>query len=296
MRIFIVCLFAGSCLLAFAAAADLRVASYNVRNYLEENRMADGVYRKAYPKPESEKDALRQVIRALNADVLALQEIGDIRFVRELQRDLRYDGADYPYIALSHATEDSRGLAVLSKKPFAEIKEVADLKFEYLGRESRVRRGLLEVRFGEGSQQWSLFVLHLKSKFTEYKEDEEAYLFRAREAEAIRKYILSLFPKPDEARFIIAGDFNSGPDERPIRALLHRGKLEIAKWLPAEDSRGEAWTLFYRRGLLYSRVDHMLLSSPLFALVKSSGICDLPEVLKAGDHRPIFVVLDLRNS
>ena len=47
-------------LLTVAASAAITVAAYNVENYTVADRMVDGVYRSAYPKPEKAKSALRQ--------------------------------------------------------------------------------------------------------------------------------------------------------------------------------------------------------------------------------------------
>ena len=58
------------------ASAALTVATYNVENYLLADRLVEGVYREAYPKPETEKAGLRQVIKAINADILTVQEMG----------------------------------------------------------------------------------------------------------------------------------------------------------------------------------------------------------------------------
>src|SRR3954462_10992853 len=63
-------------LFVVAEAETLTVATYNIENYVPADRMTEAGYRKDYPKPESEKQALRTVIRALNADILVLQEMG----------------------------------------------------------------------------------------------------------------------------------------------------------------------------------------------------------------------------
>ena len=67
----------GSLLALLAAHAEtLTIATYNIENYGPANRMTEAGFRKDYPKPEAEKQALRGVIRALNADVIVLQEMG----------------------------------------------------------------------------------------------------------------------------------------------------------------------------------------------------------------------------
>ena len=109
-------------LAAVAARAEtITVATYNVENYVAAGRMVDGAYRPAYPKPEAAKEAMRTVIRALRADVLALQEMGPGRYLEELRRDLRAEGLDYPHLALAEAADADRHVAVLSRLPFRRV-------------------------------------------------------------------------------------------------------------------------------------------------------------------------------
>lgn len=276
---------------AFPAAVSLTVATYNVENYTEENRMVDGTYHADYPKPETEKTALRIVIRHLNADVLALQEIGGPAYLAELQRDLKLDGCDYPYSALVEAADTARHVAVLSKKPFSSIVRHTDLAFKYLGGLEKVKRGLLEVRLAVSGTEWTIFAVHLKSKLTARPDDPDAELERAGEAEAVRDYVLKTFPDPSTARFLILGDCNAGRTERPVRALLERGKTVIAESLPAADSRGEVWTEFWHQEDTYARIDQILVSPGLRPAVVAAHIEDCPETLIASDHRPVVVTL-----
>src|SRR5215217_132853 len=102
-------------LLSIAAlrGETLTVATYNVENYGPADRMTEMGFRKAYPKPEREKEALRAVIRGVNADVLILQEMGDQRHLDELRRDLKTEGLDYPHSALAIAADPDRHVAIL---------------------------------------------------------------------------------------------------------------------------------------------------------------------------------------
>ncbi len=284
------CLFVAT---AFPAAGTLTVATYNVENYTEENRMADGVYHPDYPKPESEKTALRAVIRQLGADVLALQEIGSAAYLAELQRDLKGEGLDYPSAVVLEAEglDPVRHVAVLSRRPFTSVVRHTDLTFKYFGGVEKVKRGLLEVRLAVGGTEWTVFVVHLKSKLTERADDPESALERAGEAEAVRDCVLKIFPNPAQAKFLLVGDCNSSRTERPVRALLERGKTTIAEWLPAADSRGEVWTEFWHQEDTYARIDHILVSPGLRPAVVSARIADGPDTMKASDHRPVVVTL-----
>jgi endonuclease/exonuclease/phosphatase family metal-dependent hydrolase len=280
------------CIFAVARAETLTIATYNIANYNLTDRMAEGVYRPQYPKPESEKAALRQVIRGLGADVLALQEVGGEAFLRELQRDLRREGCDYPFSALLIAGDEPRHVAVLSRRPLVRLERHLDLTFNYLGDRGTVRRGLLEVGVEAGGGPLTLFVVHLKSRYTERADDPQAETWRSAEAVAIRDRILDV-QDPRTARFVVLGDFNASPRDRAMRAMQRRGERVICELVAVEDSRGDRWTHAYRRDDSYSRVDHVLVSPALAASVadQRGHIVDGAAVAAASDHRPVVLTL-----
>ncbi|OAM88005.1 endonuclease/exonuclease/phosphatase family protein [Termitidicoccus mucosus] len=287
-------------------AGTLTVATYNVKNYTLESRMADGEYKKEYPKPESEKDALRAVIKAIGADVLALQEMGPQPFLDELQRDLRSDGVDYPYGIVLDAQDADRHLAVLSKRPFVSVGRHTDLSFSYFDEQDFVKRGLLEVRVPAGAigappaddEVVTIFVVHLKSRYTDRPDDPESAIRRTSEAEAVRDRVLKVFPDRAKARFLLVGDCNDTRANRPLRALSRRGDTLIADILPAGDTRGEVWTLFWAKQDTYSRFDHILVSPGLRDAVVGGAawIYDGPQVMQASDHRPVVVRLEIADK
>jgi endonuclease/exonuclease/phosphatase family metal-dependent hydrolase len=276
-----------------ARGERLVVATYNVENYTLADRQTPDGFRPAYPKPEDAKRALRGVIRALDADVLALQEMGGRAFLDELRRDLASEGMAYAHAEILEAGDEPRYVAVLSRRPFTRVVRHTDLGFRYLGADEVLKRGLLEVRLAAPDGELTLFVAHLKSRFTERKDDPQSALRRAGEAQAVRDRILARFPEPASASFLLVGDFNDGPASRPVRALLRRGATEICVLLPAADSRGETWTHRYRREDSYTRVDHVFASKALVPQVRGGGgrIHDGPGTADASDHRPVVVEL-----
>ncbi|MDB6128795.1 MAG: endonuclease [Verrucomicrobia bacterium] len=278
-----------------AAGETLTIATYNVENYGIADRMTEEGYRKEYPKPETEKQALRAVIRGLNADVLLLQEVGPKPYFEELKRDLKAEGLDYPHAFLLEAADPDRHVAILSRRPFKAIVPHVGMTFPYFGQAQLVKRGMLEVTFAGGDGEFTLFGVHLKSRFTDRLDDPMSAQRRLGEATVIRDAILGKFPDPSSSRFLILGDFNDGRTSKPLQRLERRGKTEIATLLPATDSRGETWTHAYHKEDTYSRVDHVLVSSGLRAAVRGGAarIHDQPEVRDASDHRPVVVVLEL---
>ena len=109
----------------------VRLATYNLRNYLSMDRHIEGLWRQDYPKPEHEKKIVRDIIKEVSADIIALQELGDIFYLEELRSDLQLDGLDYPYLVHMKGEDDLRHIGILSKiKPF-EVRKHTDLNFKY---------------------------------------------------------------------------------------------------------------------------------------------------------------------
>jgi len=275
-------------------SAELKIATYNVENYGAINRHTPHGFRSDYPKGERSKQALRQVIREIDADVLVLQEIGGVAYLLELQRDLKFEGLTYPYTALMHGPDKERHLAALSRLPFTSVHEHSPLRFPYLGDHEDVKRGLLELRVETPVGALALWAVHLKSRLIENKADPESAIRRSGEAMRIREFILQRITDTGTPHYLILGDFNDSKASVPLRYLMRRGKLTISELLPANDSHGEHWTYHNARDDSYWRIDHILVSPALLPAVKNSTaqIADGPGPLEASDHRPVSVTLD----
>lgn len=272
-------------------AQPLVVATYNVRNYTSADRLTPDGFRPDYPKPEAEKAALRRAIKATGADVIALQEMGGPGYLAELRRDLAAEGLDYPYGETMLAADEDRGLAVLSRVPLGAITPHRDLLARRRGSDEPepVRRGLLQVEVPRSSGAITLFVLHLKSRLAVDRDDPRAEDQRVAEAQAVRDRILRVFPEPSKARFLVVGDFNDLPGSRALEAMESRGKLKVAAWVNAVDSRGHAWTHAYPSQGLYSRFDHVFVAEGWRQAITRARIEDSEATSLASDHRPVVV-------
>lgn len=275
-------------------AETLTLATYNIENYGPANRVTEAGYRKDYPKPEGEKQALRTVLRALNADVLVLQEMGGQIYLDELKRDLATEGLIYPHAVLLAGDDVDRHVALLSKRPLASVRQHTDLEIRYFAQKERVRRGLLEVRLEVAGHELTVFGLHLKSRYTDRPDDPLSGIRRAAEATAVRDRVLARCADPATARFVVLGDCNDDKNSKALGFLQQRGKTKIAELLPAIDSRGENWTHAFRKNDTYTRVDHVLVSAALRPAVRGgeAQIYDGPGWREASDHRPVSVTLE----
>lgn len=281
-------------LFAGARAETLTIATYNIENYGASNRMTEAGYRKDYPKPEPEKKALRAVLKAMNADIVVLQEMGPRPYLDELQRDLKNEGLDYPHVALAAAADADRHVAILSRRALANVVTHTDLEFTYFGGKEFVKRGLLEATVASTAGDVTIFAVHLKSRFTERPDDALSAIRRTGEATAIRDRVLKRFPRPAAASFLILGDCNDGKAGKALERLRIRGKTVVSELLPATDSRGESWTHAFRKDDTYTRVDHILVSPGLSPAVRGGAarIVDADGVRAASDHRPVMATFE----
>ncbi len=282
-------------LVAALAAQALTLAAYNVENYTVADRMVDGVYRAAYPKPEKERAAVVRVIAGIAPDILAVEEMGTQPYLDDFQGELRAAGQNFPYLALLEAADPDRHVAILSKVPFKEVKRHAKVTTTYFGKPDVVKRGVLEAIFATSEGDVSVFVIHLKSKRTERPDDPESALQRAAEAEAVRDLVLARYPDPARAKFIVCGDWNDTRGTRPVKALQQRGGTEIGGLVDLTDSRGDSWTHYFRREDSYSRIDYVMVSPALKPFVGGGRgkIWDGAGVTEGSDHRAVYVDLSL---
>ena len=282
-----------SCLSPLLGENVVRVASFNLRNYLSCDRMVEGKWRPDYPKPEIEKKAVRSIIRSVNPDILVLQEMGDYPYLLELWMDLNVTGGPYyPHAVWKPNQEEDevRHLAVFSKYPPVAVKHYIDIPFSYFEGVEQSGRGLLEVSFRPFKSKFHLFNLHLKSMWTERKDDPKASVRREKEARVIRDLIRGKFPPAGKPNYLVVGDFNDHKNSAPLKRFMTVNDTTLSQPVPCVDSRGHFWTHYFKKQDSYSRIDYILASSEVIKqLIPNSGrIMDFPEADIASDHRMIY--------
>ena len=277
-------------------AATFSVASYNVENYLAE----PGGTRPA--KPVEAKDHVRESIRTLKADVLALQEIGGTNALLELRASLKAEGLDYPHWELVTGADTNIHVAVLSRFPFTARRPHTNDNFLLNGRRFRVSRGFAEVDVQVTPRyQFTLVAAHLKSK-RPVPEADQAEL-REQEAVWLRKNIDARLTANPNLDLIVVGDLNDTRDTKAIKTVIGRGKRALIDTRPAERNgappptadpshspRNVTWTYHYGKEDTYSRIDYLLISRGLAHAWETNGtfVLALPNWGAASDHRPII--------
>ncbi len=192
----------------------LKIAEYNVQNLFD--LYYDGTeYEEYIPNTRSNWNIktytiklkhVARVIKELNADIVALEEVETLQALKDLRRTLQNIGVYYKYYAIADAKRTTVKVAVLSKVPFIYKKEI------WVSRTTRYRN-ILELKYRIDDEEFYLFVNHWKSK----NGSESKRIVSAR---ALKKRLKEI---GYDKNIIITGDFNSDYEE--YVKFRHRYKL-----------------------------------------------------------------------
>ena len=211
-------------------SSNIKIASYNVENLFD--MIHNGhEYQEYIPHKHNWTDKIfkkkllniSEVICELNADIIGLQEIENKNVLKKLQQTLTRVGCNYKYSAITHKKQSAIQVAILSRIPFKNKKElVVNRTLGY--------RNILEVKFSFNGNLFFVFVNHWKSK-----RSKESY--RILSAKRLMKRLNTL---PKGSEYIILGDFNSDYDEFQHLELKHNdshGKTGINHYLKTINSQ-----------------------------------------------------------
>jgi len=182
----------------------LTIATYNVENLFD---LTKGDYRYKEYKPNGKSlwnkknykiklQNLSHVIKDIDADIIALQEIGSLQALKDLRFTLKQKGLYYQYYDIADKKPTAIKVAILSKVPFIYSKELSVTK-------SYKHRNILEVKLKVDSKDLYIFVNHWKSKAG----PESMRVISA------KKLINRVKEIGYDKNIILLGDFNSDYEE-----------------------------------------------------------------------------------
>jgi endonuclease/exonuclease/phosphatase family metal-dependent hydrolase len=253
------------------------------------------------------------LLTGIDADVLALTEVGDERDVRELAEAIRAQGVAYDHVAVCDCPQPAvnpserdlgtyQYVAVLSKLPLHGVlrripgyksyePELDDHEEEL---ETDVAKAM-RVTFSAGGQDFHLYVAHLASERGGHEKDA----MRIAQAAILRRHFLPLLSEGQHV--IVAGDLNDHPGQpaiRRIRGLDDMGEdlLDTGHYRYFDrDKLDTRWTYQFRGRR--EQIDYVLLSRSIRdASVPDSIRASVPEVTdrRVSDHRPFVVRFQLK--
>lgn len=288
----------------FADAETFRVAEYNVENYLAEATDTRSA------KTAEAKAKVRESIRALKPDVLALEEMGSTNALLELRDSLKAEGLNLPYWEHVSGFDTNIHVAILSKFPLAARRPHTDDSFLLSGRRYRVSRGFAEVDVQVNmNYSFTLIAAHLKSKRAVAQADEAE--LRLEEAKVLREKIDARLAANPNVNLVVLGDFNDTKDSPSTKAVIGRGKNKLIDTRPAErngdntpspnpawEPRNVTWTHYYGKEDSYSRIDYLLISPGLARewVTNETYVLTLPNWGVGSDHRPIMATFEAEDK
>jgi len=285
-------------------AQTFRVVTYNVENYLDQPTES-----RPHPKSAEARAKVRESIRALKPDVLALQEMGGVSALQELRASLKTEGLDFPYWEHVSGFDTNIHVAVLSRFPFTARRPHTNENFLLGGRRFQVSRGFAEVDIQVGRNfSFTLLTAHLKSKRTVPEADETE--MRLEEARLLREKIDADFAANPSVNLVVLGDLNDTKDSASIKAVIGRGRFKLVDARPAErngddapnpnpafEPRNVTWTHYYGKEDTYSRMDYILLSPHLARgwVTNETYVLTMPNWAVGSDHRPLVATFRTEN-
>ena len=287
-----VCLWA----LPVHAATTFRVATFNLENFL----LSPVGTRPG--KPSDGQAQIQNILFSLQADVVALQEIGGQNALLELKAGLEEAGLHYPHWEHITAYDTNIQIALLSRFPITARRPHTRDSYLLLGRRFRVNRGFLEIDIQVTPHySFTLLSAHLKSRRRVSYADEAE--MREQEALLLRGIIDQRLSAQPNANLLLLGDFNDVIDSPPVRSLIGKGRHALVDTRPAErngdtdphpnpryDPRRITWTHHFGKEDTFSRIDYILLSRGMSHewLPDQTYIHTGPNWGTASDHRPII--------
>jgi endonuclease/exonuclease/phosphatase family metal-dependent hydrolase len=283
------------------ADETFRVAEYNVENYLDQPTES-----RHFAKSVEAKTKIRESIKAMNPDVIALEEMGTTNALMELRASLKTDGQDFPFWEFVESADTNIHVAVLSKFPIVARHSHTNDEFLLDGRRFRVSRGFAELDIRTAPNfVFTLIASHLKSRLPSVIADEVEE--RLGEARVLRGIVDDHFKANPNAKLIVLGDFNDTKNSNSMKEIVGRGKFKLIDTRPAErngdnapgqppyfEPRNVTWTYFYGADDTYSRLDYILLSPAMARnwLMNETYIPRIPNWGIGSDHRPIVATFE----
>lgn len=260
------------------APISLRVATWNVENFFDETDdpdKEDMVFTRA--EVEQKIRDLARVLRALDADVVALQEVENVALLQRLAMAV----PDLGYVDWHASTSfDPRGINVgyLSRYRASNVVSHVGARFPSpaTGEEYFFTRDAYELFIEPGGFSVGIMNLHLRSRSGDGGDDR-----RLAEAAYARR-IAERRVEVGTPRVLIVGDLNDEPGTPPVRAIVEGDFFHDVTLAVPADAR---WTFVFGGRRL--QLDYVFANATVADERANVRILQGPEVDVASDHNPI---------
>jgi len=206
-----------------AQAAEVKFATFNTY-WLYDDK--EPFLNWASRRGQSYNEAIQFItdaILAIDADVIALQEIEGEHILEELTKSLKSKGADFPYFWSNHTLDPFTGqsVGIISKFPnvIVPVRRYQSLVEEYVSDRGQSRMAaipkLLRVDLNVDGKIVTVFATHLKSQRGGNTADHERFA----QAKMLRRIARVQSEKGDTKNpsfVVVMGDLNDIPESRTL--------------------------------------------------------------------------------
>jgi endonuclease/exonuclease/phosphatase family metal-dependent hydrolase len=265
----------------------LRLATFNVLNLFDNK---DDPYRdddSTPAKPRTQLESLAALMREVNADVWALEEVENRGY---LQRYLEVFLPDLGYRHVVHFEgNDNRGIdvCVVSRIPIGPVTSQRHREFpgpdgNPMSFQRDILQVVLEPRQGSPFEMW---VVHLKSNSGG---SEAAEPIRLAEARMLRRLLDERLSREADAKIVLCGDFNDVLESATITTIVGQGDYALQSML-GDLPPGEKIT--YNEEPYREMIDFIFCSRAMLQLYVPQSYRIRTGALDSNgsDHNPVFV-------
>ena len=211
-------------------------------------------------------------IRTLDAELIALTEVGDAAGVQLLRNEIADMGLNYPHVFVGDSADNTTGqhVAVLSRRPLVQLQaripgregyyeELDDPDTE---NDTGISKGLHVVFHVKNDIPVHLVVVHLASERGGHEQDQQ----RVAQASLVRRFYLPFLDAGEHV--IVIGDLNDGRGQPVLRRIrgfgdIHGDLIQTGHHrFSAATELGERWTYEFRGKR--NQIDHILISRSIY--------------------------------
>ena len=278
----------------------ITIATYNVEN-LHDSHDDPYTFDEVIPPKSSEAiKQLTRVIRHLNADVLALQEVENEEFLRSMVREHLADMGYRHVIVFPTNSRHGLNLGILSRLPILNTTNhlFNEMKVAGHNHPRRFARGLVQVKIqATPNKTLDLFVVHFKAR-RDSPGDPLSTNWRAAEAAATRQVIQETLTNNPDAWIVLAGDMNATPDSPAMNVLLKPNQKNQTALHDLHAHLPLAKRITYLHKPHRTTVDYIFANSILANRVvpNTARVLSDKNLLSGSDHAPVVVTLDLQEQ
>ncbi len=271
---------------------QLMVASFNILNLFDDVDSPYHLDETTPAKPREEMEHVAEVIRALDADVIALQEVESRGYLKRF-RDVFLDDMGYKHI-VHYEGNDLRGIDVclLSRVPVGPVRSYRHMKFPGPDdRQRRMSRDLLSVTLTPpGKSPFEIWVVHLKSNSGGREFSEPV---RLAECRFLRQQLDRRLTADPEAAILLMGDFNDIWGSPTLTTIVGSGSTALH--LPLSETAIQS-LITYNKEPRRSMIDFILCSPSMAKRYVAGSYRTVPGSVKTSgsDHNPVTARFQLK--